>query len=429
MNVGLFITSLYKTCTILAMLLILIRMKKSKEILQRSKHSKKELLIIAFVFGILGCVSKYLPQDNVYGTTIATTRVIIVSGGILFGNIVGIVSSIITMFHLPFVDVGCAVVIPEMLGLVTSGIIASIAYEIMNKYNVDRKYKWIIGILVGILTQYIAYLQIKYYIGFLSYPKEMYANRLFQINNAMMVAQIPIGIFVLVIDDISNEKKISGMEKLEWELNKSKLHILQSQINPHFLFNTLNVIGLLTAKNPQKAREIIVGLSKYIRYNLELQGEFISIKKEIEQVKCYIGIQAIRFGDDFEVIYDIDENIDTKIPSLIIQPLVENALEHGVLKSGNKGEIRICIEKEKKSNKTHIVIKNTGVPINQEIIDNLDNYQINMTKENMKSVHIGLKNVHTRLKLIYGEGLIINRLNNGTSIEMYIGGFNESYNN
>lgn len=422
MNVGLFITSTYKTCAILAMLLMLIRLKKSKEILQRPVQSKEELLIIAMVFGILGCISKYLPQDHVYGTTIATSRVIIVSGGILFGKTVGIVSSIITMIHLPFVDTGCEVVIPEMIGLLTSGIIASIAYEVMNKYKVSPRLKWIIGIMVGIFAQYIAYLQIEYYIGFLSYPKYMYAEQLLEINNAMMIAQIPIGIFVLVVEDISNEKKISGMEKLEWELNKAKLSILQSQINPHFLFNTLNVIGLLTSKDPDKARETIVRLSKYIRYNLELQGKSISIKKEIEQVKCYIDIQKIRFGDDFEVIYDIDEDIETKIPSLTIQPLVENALEHGVLKCADKGKIYIHIGKAKQLNKTHIVIKNTGVPIRQEIIDNLDDDVLNTSKSGMKSIHIGLKNVHRRLKLIFGEGLIINRLEDGTSIEMYIGG-------
>ncbi|MGL5314861.1 MAG: ATP-binding protein, partial [Peptostreptococcaceae bacterium] len=130
-------------------------------------------------------------------------------------------------------------------------------------------------------------------------------------------------------------------------------------------------------------------------------------------------IQKIRFEGDFDVAYDIDNSITTKIPSLIIQPLVENALEHGVLKSGQEGDIYILVEQE--DDRIHIAIENTGIPIEQNVIDDLDKDTINS--------RIGLKNVHTRLKMIYGKGLTIHKLDNGTKIEFYVGGENESYNN
>lgn len=416
---GLLITSSYKTCAVLVILLLLIRLKFSKNLLQKQKLNDNELLLIAIVFGILGIITTYLPQEDIYGTTIATLRVIIVSGGILFGGKVGIIASIINVVHLPLIDRGCVAIIPEMMGILTAGIIASLVHNIIKKYKIKESMIWIIGILTGVFVQYISYIEIQTYFAIYSVPPFTYSERLTIIHIAMTLAQLPIGIFILVIQDIANEKKISGMEKLEWELNKVKLSMLQSQINPHFLFNTLNVIGLLTSTEPNKARDTIVQLSKYIRHNLELQGEFISIQEEMEQVKCYIDIQKIRFEGDFNVIYNIDNSISTKIPSLIIQPLVENALEHGILKSGQVGNIYILVQKE--DERIYVAIENTGIPIDQSVIDNLDKETINSS--------IGLRNVHTRLKMIYGKGLIIHRLNNGTKIEFYVGGEYEGYNN
>jgi hypothetical protein len=110
-----------------------------------------------------------------------------------------------------------------------------------------------------------------------------------------------------------------------WQIRQSCA--LQSKINPHFLFNALNAISSSIRLNPDTARQLIFNLSRYLRYNIELKDdEQIDIKKELYQIKDYIAIEQARFGDKLTVIYDIDEEVNCVIPSLLIQPLVENAL-------------------------------------------------------------------------------------------------------
>ncbi|MGL5355215.1 MAG: LytS/YhcK type 5TM receptor domain-containing protein [Cetobacterium sp.] len=210
---------------------------------------------------------------------------------------------------------------------------------------------------------------------------------------------------------ISTQLELSRMEDFKTMARDAELKALQAQINPHFLFNALNTITSFVRFNPTKAREIIIDLSIYLRYNLENSTNLVSLEKELEQVKAYINIEKARFDNKFEVIYEFDENINSlKIPSLTIQPLVENSIKHGILKQQNLGIVKISVKKID-SNKCLISIEDNGIGINSEIIKNID-------KKIEKN--IGLKNVHNRLKLIYGNGLKIERLEKGTKISFYI---------
>ncbi|MGL5000569.1 MAG: LytS/YhcK type 5TM receptor domain-containing protein [Cetobacterium sp.] len=210
---------------------------------------------------------------------------------------------------------------------------------------------------------------------------------------------------------ISTQLELTRMEDFKSMAREAELKALQSQINPHFLFNALNTITSFVRFNPTKAREIIIDLSIYLRYNLENSANLVPLKKELEQVKAYINIEKARFNSKFEVFYEFDENIDDiKIPSLTIQPLVENSIKHGVLKQQDLGEVKISISKID-SNKCLVSIEDNGVGINPEVVKNIN-------KKIEKN--IGLKNVHNRLKLIYGNGLKIERLEKGTKISFYI---------
>lgn len=214
---------------------------------------------------------------------------------------------------------------------------------------------------------------------------------------------------------ISTQMEISKIENLKSLVKLSELRALQSQINPHFLFNALNTMASYIRTKPEKAREVIVDLSNYLRYNLNNNSKNVELLKELEQINSYLKIEKARFGDKLDIIYDIDENLyNVEIPSLIIQPLVENSIKHGLLKKRDGGFVKISIKKIKDD--LNICIEDNGVGIEQSIIDNLDK-QIN---EN-----IGLKNVHHRLQLLYGKGLEIERLEQGTRISFkIIGGKN-----
>ena len=209
---------------------------------------------------------------------------------------------------------------------------------------------------------------------------------------------------------ISTQMEISKVENLISLLKYSELKALQSQINPHFLFNVLNTMTSLIRTNPEKAREVTIDLSNYLRYNLDNNVKSVELIKELNQVDTYIKIEKVRFGDKLNIIYDVDESLyNFQIPSLIIQPLVENSIKHGILKKRDNGCVKIIIKKIDKD--IEITIEDDGVGIEQSIIDNLDK----QIKEN-----IGLKNVHQRLKLLYGEGLNIKKLEQGTRIKFKI---------
>ena len=209
---------------------------------------------------------------------------------------------------------------------------------------------------------------------------------------------------------ISTQMEISKVENLMSLLKYSELKALQSQINPHFLFNVLNTMASLIRTNPEKAREVTIDLSSYLRYNLDNNVKSVELIKELNQIDNYIKIEKARFGNKLNIIYDVDESLyNFQIPSLIIQPLVENSIKHGILKKKENGCVKIIVKKIDKD--IEVIIEDDGVGIEQTVIDNLDK----QIKEN-----IGLRNVHQRLKLLYGEGLNIKKLEQGTRIEFKI---------
>ena len=209
---------------------------------------------------------------------------------------------------------------------------------------------------------------------------------------------------------ISTQMEISKVENLMSLLKYSELKALQSQINPHFLFNVLNTMASLIRTNPEKAREVTIDLSKYLRYNLDNNLKSVELIKELNQIDTYIKIEKTRFGDKLNIIYNVDESLyNFQIPSLIIQPLVENSIKHGILKKRENGCVKIIVNKIDRD--IEVIIEDDGVGIEQTVIDNLDK----QIQEN-----IGLKNVHQRLKLLYGEGLNIKKLEQGTRIKFKI---------
>nr|WP_307774377.1 sensor histidine kinase [uncultured Cetobacterium sp.] len=209
---------------------------------------------------------------------------------------------------------------------------------------------------------------------------------------------------------ISTQLEISQLEDFKAMARDAELRALQNQINPHFLFNALHTTASFVRFDPTRAREIIIDLSTYLRYNLENTEKVVPISKEIEQVKAYINIEKARFHNRFNIVADIDEDLESvTIPSLTIQPLVENSIKHGILKQREVGTVKISIKKIDSVCK--ISIEDDGVGIEDSVIENIDT-EIDK--------NIGLKNVHNRLKILYGKGLNIVRLTKGTKISFEI---------
>lgn len=227
-----------------------------------------------------------------------------------------------------------------------------------------------------------------------------------QITNSLKVMAIGLS------QIISTQMEVSRIEQLREMADQAELRALQSKINPHFLFNALNAISSSIRINPDTARQLIINLSRYLRYNLELDGAQINIKKELYQIQDYIAIEQARFGSKLTVIYDIDEELSFSIPSLLIQPLVENAIVHGIQPCRGKGVVVISVKQDGEQ-RIRIAVKDTGSGISEDVIDQVRCNELPANK-------IGLLNVHHRVRLLYGEGLHIRRLEPGTEIWFYI---------
>ncbi|VEA67014.1 Inner membrane protein ypdA [Serratia plymuthica] len=241
--------------------------------------------------------------------------------------------------------------------------------------------------------------------GEVSGALKIYYCHAHQITNTLKVMAVGLS------QIISTQMEVSRIEHLRQMADKAEMRALQSKINPHFLFNALNAISSSIRINPDTARQLIINLSRYLRYNLELNDELIDIRKELHQIQDYIAIEQARFGAKLTVIYDIDDDISVRIPSLLIQPLVENAIVHGIQPCKGKGVVVIAVKDQ--GDRVKISVKDTGNGINQEVIDRV-------ARNEMPGHNIGLLNVHHRVSLLYGEGLRIRRLEPGTEIAFYI---------
>jgi LytS/YehU family sensor histidine kinase len=204
-------------------------------------------------------------------------------------------------------------------------------------------------------------------------------------------------------------KSIIENKKLQNLVNFNEISIKISQIQPHFLYNTLNSIYYLCEKNPKQAQNAIKNFSEYLHGNLEFlsKKDFVKIKDELSFVNKFLELEIMRYGDDkIKVVQEI-ENEEFKIPALIIQPLVENSIKHGLAKKNDGGTILIKTT-ENESDYT-IIIEDDGVGFDVK----------NYNKDG--KIHIGLDNVKSRIEsLCDGEFVVESKINEGTKIKIVI---------
>lgn len=191
---------------------------------------------------------------------------------------------------------------------------------------------------------------------------------------------------------------------------------LNIQLNPHFLYNTLNIINWIAIENEQnEISKIIVSLSSMLQYTAHNNEECCEFERDFEWLKRYIYIMQIRFEDKFEVNYNIDrELMNYKVPKLFLQPFVENSIIHGFSSSEHKGILEVSGYIDKDREKVCFCVYDNGKGIEKERIY----YIIRENKE-----RIGISNVNNRIKLIYGEKYgvkIYSKLNSGTHIYIYL---------
>ena len=210
----------------------------------------------------------------------------------------------------------------------------------------------------------------------------------FRATAGVLVYFVIILVYYLFLSASRLAEKVARQAQLEAQVREGELKMLRSQINPHFLFNSLNSVSSLTVTDPLRAREMIVKLSDFMRYSLSSRNEQpVTLGNEMESLRLYLQIEMVRFGDRLSIEEDISPDcLPALMPGMLLQPLYENAVKHGVYESTEEVTIKTTARKE-----------NDIVTIT--VTNNVDTDSV-VTR---KGAGIGLKNVSSRLELFFGH--------------------------
>ena len=209
----------------------------------------------------------------------------------------------------------------------------------------------------------------------------------------------------------SSQLAILELEQQKNLLAQAEFKALQFQVNPHFLFNALNTISWVCRENPEEARKLLLTLADYFRYNLNYDSYMVPLREEVEHVKDYLQIEKARFEEKLQVVYNVPGEMELLVPTLILQPLVENAVRYGIDRTGCR-YVYIGITEETDAYRVEISDHGKGFP--EEVLDKL-------SKDKPVGSSIGLQNVHKRMKSVYGEehGLQIQSTPKGSTVKLY----------
>jgi two-component system, LytTR family, sensor kinase len=198
------------------------------------------------------------------------------------------------------------------------------------------------------------------------------------------------GVLIALENARMRREEHEQLMRLRTELQASQLNALKKQLQPHFLFNTLNTVSALMDHNVNDARRVLSRLGLLLRVTLEKsQRDKVPLEREIDHVANYLGIEAVRFQDRLQVDYQVPAELGhAQVPSMVLQPLVENSIKHGADISTEM--VRIVVRAERQGNRLQLEVQDNGFGC----ID---------VSHAMSNGGIGLKNVSERLRLLYGE--------------------------
>jgi len=210
----------------------------------------------------------------------------------------------------------------------------------------------------------------------------------FRIAEGVLIFFVVTLIYYLYLSATQLAEKASRQAQLEAQVREGELKMLRAQINPHFLFNSLNSMSSLTLTDPMKAREMILKLSDFMRYSLSSRTDQpVTLQSEMESLRLYLEIEKVRFGERLMIEEEIQsECLTALLPGMLLQPLYENAVKHGVYESTDTVVIKTTAKKEAEN----VVISVTNTIDPESVVTR-------------KGAGIGLVNVRSRLELFFGE--------------------------
>jgi len=254
-----------------------------------------------------------------------------------------------------------------------------------------------------LITKFVMEMVLPDQVGYTQYWDATFPYR---VGSGVLIYGLIVMSYFLFVSLYNLSEKKAKEARLESLVKETELKMLRSQINPHFLFNSLNSISFLTIADPEKARDMVIKLSEFMRYSLSKKDEQpVTLRSELENLRLYLEIERVRFGDRLLIEENIDENcLETKMPVMLLQPLYENAVKHGVYESTDC----VCIKTEVKVVDEHIKFT---------ISNNYD-----AAPSLKKGTGTGLVNVERRLELFFGKKASIKaeKNDNNYTVILYI---------
>lgn len=179
----------------------------------------------------------------------------------------------------------------------------------------------------------------------------------------------------------------------------ARLEALRAQINPHFLFNILNTIASKVRTHPEEGRALLQRLADFFRYAIRQHGQFAEFAQEFFFVRTYVSLEQARFGDELRVVFDVDPQVlAVEVPVLIIQPLVENAIKHGLGKQVGRGTVTLRARVDLMAREVDILVRDDGVGMDEETLK-----AVLAGERRSDASGVGISNISERLTLLFGE--------------------------
>ena len=200
---------------------------------------------------------------------------------------------------------------------------------------------------------------------------------------------------------VSTQVQLGDVDRAKATAAGAQLRALRAQISPHFLFNALNTIASFVRTDPDRARELLVEFADFARYSFSTTGQFTTLADELRAIDTFVALERARFGDRLAIrIRVAPEVLGVRVPFLVLQPLVENALQHGLYKRG--GENRLAIDAVDLGNEALIQLEDNGVGMDPAAL-------ADVLAGRTESGGIGIRNVDERLRTVFGpaSGLVI----------------------
>jgi two-component system LytT family sensor kinase len=415
MNLEGYLTLLVKLAAMAAIASIVARSTTFQSILMRETRSLSQRAVLALWLGLVFAVSVAVriagPQSAYQAADLGLEGSLIAGllGGYVTGLLSGILISLPTFFHHEYLTLPLLASVGVLGGLLRD--LAPTPEEVWRfspypDVNIYRFFKekrdhWRTGFQLIFFAAVLCAEALRQGLGDLFRRNGTSGTLVFCLKptsaiepgHSLAIAAIyattlfAVAIPLKIWNNTRNEKKLEEQSRL---LVEARLAALTSQINPHFLFNTLNSVSSLIRTNPNQARVMVVKLSKVLRRLLRKHENFSPLRDELNFIEDYLSIEVIRFGDKLRYETDVAaDTLDMLVPSMVLQPLVENSIKHGLSSKVEGGTIRIRTHRTE--TRLHLLVEDDGVGISEEKLGTL-----------LEHGGIGVSNVNERLKVLFG---------------------------